>query len=136
MPARISIDGNLVADPDFGVGDSGASWAHLRIASHERIRRDGEWISTDPEYYNVTLFGPAAETAANDLHKGDRVLLTGRLRQREYTTKDGEKRSTIELDVEEIGVSLRYATAEPRKNARTSGAGAGNPGGDEAAHTS
>ena len=57
MTARITVDGNLVADPDFGVGDSGTSWAHLRVASHERIRRDGEWISTDPEFYNVTLFG-------------------------------------------------------------------------------
>ena len=52
MTARISIDGNLVADPDFGVGDSGTSWAHLRVASHDRIRRDGEWVSTDAEYYN------------------------------------------------------------------------------------
>ena len=77
MTARITIDGNLVADPDFGVGDSGTSWAHLRVASHERIRRDGEWISTDPEFYNVTLFGAAAETAANDLHKGDRVTVAG-----------------------------------------------------------
>ena len=47
MPAQISIDGNLVADPDFGVGDNGTSWAHLRLASHERVRRDGDWISTD-----------------------------------------------------------------------------------------
>ena len=77
MTARITIDGNLVADPDFGVGDSGTSWAHLRVASHERIRRDGEWVSTDPEFYNVTLFGAAAETAANDLHKGDRVTVAG-----------------------------------------------------------
>ena len=62
MTARISIDGNLVADPDFGVGDSGKSWAHLRVASHERMRRDGEWHSTGPEFYNVG----AVETVANE----------------------------------------------------------------------
>lgn len=67
-----------MADPDFGVGDSGTSWAHLRVASHERIRRDGEYVSTDTEYYDVTVFGAADETAANDLRKGDHVRLDGR----------------------------------------------------------
>ena len=78
MTARITIDGNLVADPDFGVGDAGTSWAHLRVASHERVHRNGEWANTDPEFYNVTLFGAAAETVANELHKGDRVTIEGR----------------------------------------------------------
>ena len=89
MTARITIDGNLVADPDFGVGDSGTSWAHLRVASHERIRRDGEWISTEPEFYNVTLFGAAAETAANDLRKGDRVTVQGRPQLETFDRRDG-----------------------------------------------
>ena len=89
MTARNTVEGNLVADPDFGVGDSGTSWSHLRVASHERIRRDGEWISTDPEFYNVTLFGVAAETAANDLRKGDRVSVQGRPQLETFDRCDG-----------------------------------------------
>src|SRR6476661_7399321 len=77
MPARITIDGNLTADPDFGVSNAGTSWAHLRIASHDRVKRNGEWISTDPEFFNVTLFGKAAEDTANSLMKGDRVTVEG-----------------------------------------------------------
>jgi len=89
MTARITVEGNLVADPDFGVGDSGTSWAHLRVASHERIRRHGEWISTDPEFYNITLFGAPAETAANDLRKGDRVTVQGRPQLETFDRRDG-----------------------------------------------
>ena len=97
MTARISIDGNLVADPDFGVGDSGKSWAHLRVASHERMRRDGEWVSTDPEFYNVTLFGAAAETAANELHKGDRVSIEGRPQLETFDRRDGTTGAAIKV---------------------------------------
>ena len=97
MTARISIDGNLVADPDFGVGDSGKSWAHLRVASHERMRRDGEWVSTDPEFYNVTLFGAAAETAANELNKGDRVSIEGRPQLETFDRRDGTAGAAIKV---------------------------------------
>ena len=97
MTARISIDGNLVADPDYGVGDSGKSWAHLRVASHERMRRDGEWVSTDPEFYNVTLFGAAAETAANTLHKGDRVTVQGRPQLEVFDRRDGSTGASIKV---------------------------------------
>jgi len=97
MTARISIDGNLVADPDYGVGDSGKSWAHLRVASHERMRRDGEWVSTDPEFYNVTLFGAAAETAANTLHKGDRVNVQGRPQLEVFDRRDGSTGASIKV---------------------------------------
>jgi len=97
MTARISIDGNLVADPDFGVGDSGKSWAHLRVASHERMRRDGEWVSTDPEFYNVTLCGAAAETAANELNKGDRVSIEGRPQLETFDRRDGTAGAAIKV---------------------------------------
>ena len=97
MPAQISIDGNLVADPDFGVGDNGTSWAHLRLASHERVRRDGDWISTDPEFYNITLFGPAAENAANELHKGDRVTVQGRPQLETFDRRDGTTGAAVKV---------------------------------------
>ena len=113
ISARITIDGNLVADPDYGVGDSGKSWAHLRVASHERMRRDGEWVSTDPEYYNVTLFGSAAETAANTLHKGDRINIEGRPQLETFDRRDGTAGAAIKV----------YArSAVPYENSPTSAA--------------
>src|SRR6478609_4411874 len=97
MTARISIDGNLVADPDFGVGDSGTSWAHLRVASHERVRRNGEWASTDPEFFNITVFGAAAETVANELHKGDRVDVEGRPQLETFERRDGTAGAAVKV---------------------------------------
>jgi len=74
-----------------------ASWAHLRVASHERIRRDGEWISTDPEFYNITLFSAAAETAANDLRKGDRVTVQGRPQLETFDRRDGTHAAEVKV---------------------------------------
>jgi len=115
MTARITIDGNLVADPDFGVGNSGTSWAHMRIASHERIRRDGEWVSTDPEFFNITVFGEAAEAAANELHKGDRVDLTGRVQLETFDRRDGTTGAAIKV----------YARAVSKHEDRPSNAAGG-----------
>lgn len=117
MTARITINGNLVADPDFGIGDSGTSWAHLRVASHERIRRDGEWISTEPEFYNVTLFGAAAETAADDLNKGDRVTVQGRPQLETFDRRDGTQgaemkvyaRNVTKTEIADTGADQRLA---------------------------
>jgi single-strand DNA-binding protein len=89
MSARITIDGNLSAEPDFGVSNTGTSWAHLRVASHERVKRNGEWTSTDPQYFNVTLFGKAAEDAGDALHKGDRVTVEGRPELELFDRRDG-----------------------------------------------
>ena len=127
MTARITVDGNLVADPDFGVGDSGTSWAHLRVASHERIRRDGEWISTDPEFYNVTLFGAAAETAANDLRKGDRVTVQGRPQLETFDRRDGTHgaemkvyaRNVAKTELAETGTDSRLSRDQSRGAAAT-----------------
>lgn len=114
MTARITIDGNLVADPDFGVGDNGTSWAHLRVASHERIKRDGEWISTDPEFYNITLFGEPAEQAANELHKGDRVTLAGRPQLETFDRRDGTTGSAIKVYTRAVSkTDARDTTTDP-----------------------
>src|SRR6476661_3163459 len=97
MSARITIDGNLVADPDFGVSTAGTSWAHLRVASHERVKRNGEWTSTDPEFFNVTVFGKAAEDAGDTLHKGDRVTVEGRPELELFDRRDGSTGAVVKV---------------------------------------
>jgi len=97
MSARITIDGNLTADPDFGVSNTGTSWAHLRVASHERVKRNGEWTSTDPEFFNVTVFGKAAEDAGDTLHKGDRVTVEGRPELELFDRRDGSTGAAIKV---------------------------------------
>jgi single-strand DNA-binding protein len=97
MSARITIDGNLVADPDFGVSNSGVSWARLRVASHDRVKRNGEWTSTDPEFFNVTLFGKAAEDTANAFVKGDRVTIDGRPELELFDRRDGSTGGIIKV---------------------------------------
>ncbi|HEY5148655.1 MAG TPA: single-stranded DNA-binding protein [Mycobacterium sp.] len=124
MTARIPIDGNLVADPDFGVGDAGTSWAHLRVASHERIRRDGEWTSTEPEFYTVTLFGAAAETAANDLHKGDRVTVQGRPQVETFDRRDGTHGAALKVYARSVSKTDLTETGTDHEMARDQGRGA------------
>lgn len=97
MSARITIDGNLTADPDFGVSNTGTSWAHLRVASHERVKRNGEWTSTDPEFFNVTVFGKAAEDAGDTLHKGDRVTVEGRPELELFDRRDGSTGAVVKV---------------------------------------
>ena len=97
MSARITIDGNLVADPEYGVSNSGTSWTHLRVASHERVKRNGEWTSTDPEFFNVTLFGRAAEDTADQFMKGDRVVIEGRPELELFDRRDGSTGAAIKV---------------------------------------
>ena len=97
MSARITIEGNLTADPDFGVSNAGTSWARLRVASHDRVKRNGEWVSTDPEFFNVTLFGREAENAADQLMKGDRVTVEGRPELELFDRRDGSTGATIKV---------------------------------------
>lgn len=97
MSARITIDGNLTADPDFGVSNTGTSWAHLRVASHERVKRNGEWTSTDPQFFNVTIFGKAAEDAGDTLHKGDRVTVEGRPELELFDRRDGSTGGVVKV---------------------------------------
>ncbi len=104
MSARIFVDGNLVADPRYGISQSGTSWADLRVASHERIRRDDEWTSTDPQFFNVMLFGTTAERAANTLQKGDPVHVEGRVELEEFTRKDSERAAAIKVYAHSIGM--------------------------------
>ena len=109
---RVTVVGNLTADPELRFTASGAPVADFTVAATPRTfdRAAGEWRDGDPLFLRCSLWRQPAENAATSLAKGARVIVEGVLRQRSFETKDGEKRTVVELDVDEIGASLRYAT--------------------------
>lgn len=121
----ITVVGNLTDDPELRFTPSGAAVAKFRIASTPRLldRASGEWKDGEPLFLACNIWRQAAENVAESLQRGARVIVTGRLRQRSYETREGEKRTVIELEVDEIGPSLRYATAQIRKMDRSSRGG-------------
>jgi single-strand DNA-binding protein len=127
----ITVIGNLTDDPELRFTPSGAAVAKFRIASTPRFmdRTSGEWKDGEPLFLACTVWRQAAEHVAESLQRGARVIVSGRLRQRSYETREGEKRTVIELEVDEIGPSLRYATAKVQKMSRSGGGGFGSSGG-------
>ena len=129
----ITVVGNLTDDPELRFTPSGAAVANFRIASTPRTldRTTNEWKDGDPLFLACSVWRQAAENVAESLQRGSRVIVTGRLRQRSYETREGEKRTVIELEVDEIGPSLKYATAKVQKASRggSSGGGYGASGG-------
>jgi single-strand DNA-binding protein len=121
----ITVVGNLTDDPELRFTPSGAAVAKFRVASTPRFldRQSGEWKDGEPLFLACNIWRDAAEHVAESLQRGTRVIVTGRLRQRSYETREGEKRTVIELEVDEIGPSLRYATAKVQKMARSGGGG-------------
>jgi len=128
----ITVIGNLTDDPELRFTPSGAAVAKFRVASTPRFldKQSGEWKDGEPLFLSCTVWRQAAENVAESLQRGARVIVSGRLRQRSYETKEGEKRTVIELEVDEIGPSLRYATAKVQKMSRSSGGGFGSGGSD------
>jgi single-strand DNA-binding protein len=123
----ITVVGNLTADPELRYTQNGVAVANFTIASTPRMydRASGEWKDGEALFLRASVWRDFAEHVANSLTKGSRVIASGRLRQRSYETKEGEKRTSIELEVDEIGPSLRYATAAVTRvpgGARTAGA--------------
>src|ERR1700704_3574041 len=126
----ITVIGNLTDDPELRFPPSGAAVANFRVASTPRIldRTTNEWKDGEPLFLACNIWRQAAENVAESLQRGARVIVTGRLRQRSYETREGEKRTVMELEVDEIGPSLRYATAKVQKMQRSSGGGGGGYG--------
>ncbi|HKE70238.1 MAG TPA: single-stranded DNA-binding protein [Nocardioidaceae bacterium] len=122
----ITVVGNLVDDPELRFTPSGAAVANFRIASTPRIydRQSGEWRDGDTLFLTCSVWRQAAENVAETLQKGMRAIVQGRLKSRQYETREGEKRTVFEIDVDEVGPSLRSATAKVAKTTR-SGAGSG-----------
>jgi single-strand DNA-binding protein len=124
----ITVVGNLVDDPELRFTPSGAAVANFRIASTPRTfdRQTNEWKDGDALFLSCSVWRQAAENVAESLVKGMRVVIQGRLRSRQYETREGEKRTVFEIEVDEVGPSLKYATA---KVTRTQRSGAGFGGG-------
>jgi len=123
----ITVVGNLTADPELRFTPSGAAVANFTVASTPRIfdRQSNEWKDGDALFMRCSIWREAAENVAESLTRGSRVIVQGRLKQRSYETREGEKRTVVELEVDEIGPSLRYATAKVNKASRSGGGGGG-----------
>jgi single-strand DNA-binding protein len=126
----ITVIGNLTADPELRFTPSGAAVANFTVASTPRQfdRQTNEWKDGEALFLRCNIWREAAENVAESLTRGSRVIVSGRLKQRSFETREGEKRTVVELEVDEIGPSLRYATAKVNKASR-SGAGGGGFGG-------
>jgi single-strand DNA-binding protein len=121
-----TIVGNLVDDPELRFTSSGIAVANMRVAVTQRIQQDGEWGDGDTSFLRVNVWRGQAEHLADSLSKGDRVMVTGRLRQRTWETPEGEKRSVTEIEADEVGASLKWATAKvERATSRGNGERAG-----------
>jgi single-strand DNA-binding protein len=127
---NITLIGNLTDDPELRFTPSGAAVAKFRVASTPRYmdKQSGEWKDGEALFLACNVWRQAAEHVAESLQRGTRVIVSGRLRQRSYETREGEKRTVYELEVDEIGPSLRYATAKVQKMSRSSGGGGGGFG--------
>lgn len=127
----ITVVGNLTADPELRFTPSGAAVANFTVASTPRIfdRQSSEWKDGEALFLRCNIWREAAENVAESLTRGSRVIVTGRLKQRSFETREGEKRTVFEVEVDEIGPSLRYATAKVNKASRSGGGGGGFGGG-------
>ena len=127
----ITVVGNLTADPELRFTPNGAAVANFTVASTPRTfdRQTNEWKDGDALFLRCAVWREVAENVAESLTRGSRVVVQGRLKQRSFETKEGEKRTVVELDVDEIGPSLRYATARVNKTSRGGGGGGGGGGG-------
>jgi single-strand DNA-binding protein len=131
----ITVIGNLTADPELRFTPSGAAVANFTVASTPRTfdRQSNEWKDGEALFLNCSVWRQAAENAAESLQRGMRVIVSGRLKARSYETREGEKRTVFEIDVDEVGPSLKYATAKVSKTTRAGGGGGGGGfgGGDD-----
>ena len=121
----ITLIGNLTGDPELRFTPSGAAVASFTVASTPRAfdKNTSQWVDGDAMFLNCSVWREAAEHVAESLQKGMRVIVHGRLKSRSYETREGQKRVVFEIDVEEVGPSLRYATARVDRATRTGGGG-------------
>jgi len=126
--STVTIVGSLTRDPELRFTQGGRGVATLGVAVNYRFQRNNEWVE-EVSFFNVTAWGSLGENAAASLTKGARVIVSGRLQQRSYETQQGEKRSVVEIVADEIGPSLRWATAQVERTQRSDAGGQGGQGG-------
>jgi single-strand DNA-binding protein len=129
----ITVVGNLTDDPELRFTPSGAAVANFTVASTPRTlnKQTNEWEDGEAMFLRCSIWRQAAENVAESLQKGARVIVQGRMRARTWETREGEKRTSFEIDVDEIGPSLRWATAKVARAGRSSGGGGGGYGGGQ-----
>ncbi|HEV7146723.1 MAG TPA: single-stranded DNA-binding protein [Pedococcus sp.] len=129
----ITVIGNITGDPELRFTPSGAAVANFTVASTPRQfdRQSNEWKDGETLFMRCSVWRDAAENVAESLQRGTRVIVSGRLKSRSYETKEGEKRTVIEMDVDEVGPSLRYATAKVNRTQRGTSGGGGFSGGGQ-----
>jgi single-strand DNA-binding protein len=122
---QVTIVGNLTGDPELRFTPSGQAVASFTVASSTRImdKATNEWKDGDTVFMRCSVWRQYAENVAESLTRGTRVVVTGRLKQRSFETREGEKRTVVECDVDDVGPALRYATARINKVARSGGGG-------------
>jgi single-strand DNA-binding protein len=127
---QITVVGNLVSDPELRYTPTGVAVANFRVASTPRTfdRQANEWKDGDSLFLTCNVWRQAAENVAESLQRGMRVIVTGRLHQRSYETREGEKRTVFEVEVDDVGPSMRNASAKVAKSNRSGGGGGGGGG--------
>jgi single-strand DNA-binding protein len=128
---QVVIVGNLTDDPELRYTPNGAAVANFRVAVNRRYKDpDGQWKDGETSFFRVNAWRTLAENVAESLTRGSRVVVVGRLRARSWETQDGQTRSTVEIEADELGPSLRWATAKVEKQASSGGGGGGGGGAD------
>jgi single-strand DNA-binding protein len=119
----VTLVGNVTDDPELRFTPSGAAVANFTVAVNRRFQKDGQWEDRLDGFFRCSCWRDMAENVAESLHKGTRIVVVGRLQQRSWDDPEGNKRSTIEIQVDEVGPSLRWATAAVQKSRRTGATG-------------
>lgn len=124
----ITVVGNLTADPELRFTPNGAAVANFTVASTPRTfdKKSNEWVDDETLFMRCAVWREAAENVAESLTKGTRVIVQGRLKARSYDTKEGDRRTSTELEVDEVGPSMKYATAKVTRNSRGGGQSRGH----------
>ncbi len=130
---QITIAGNLTDDPELKYTPNGAAVANFSVAVSRRVKDEvsGQWTDADTSFFRVNCWRALAENASESLTRGMRVVVSGRLKQRSWETQEGDKRSVIEIEADELGPSLKWATARVEKTSRSGGNSAGGGGGGD-----
>ncbi len=129
---QVTLVGNLTDDPELRFTPNGAAVANFRLAVTPRVREGDSWKDGETSFFRVNVWRQTAENVAETLTKGSRCIVVGRLRMRSWETPEGEKRSVTEIEADEVGPSLKFATAKVERASRGGGGGGGGGGGDYA----